>query len=547
MIWIDFVDKTMSDIFRTAEQENFSRIIEAHIASPDAPLLAEGATGLGKTRAYLVPLLKAAAAGKRVAIILPTHQLIDQLLASSDITVCDPGGITIKAFRPKRFFDSSSDYAEHRNSAIESDVLVCTSASVIIDQRLAGQYNGVTDRDYMLFDEADQLPEVASLQSDREVSAQAFKDLNIKVFSAEQAATDLLNKKHVEPEDRAAARIIIEALEEPAWYHTAGLTDDGGIRLFHRLPGRLLKKISNGNKVAFISATLSISNKFDDFKRSMGITMESRFSTILEPNHHGSLVFHLQDKHPLDSDEWQDELRSTLFDAERPALVVTPSHDLSMKLGEMFPEAVVRQREETTAEAALRLPDDGMLIAAGAWAGLDTPIQWLSVVIPRIPFPRPEVLDDNIESHYLNIKNTATRRMRQVIGRGLRRPDAKCSIYLHDPRWKQVESFVPARFVDEWNTKKSYSEGRQIQVTLSKSERSSYLRKLAIKHYGLKCYACDLVPRSPNQIDIHHKEPIAEGERETTIEDLVPLCANCHRLAHSETPPLTVDFLRELV
>ncbi|MBT5153279.1 MAG: hypothetical protein HOM44_04260 [Gammaproteobacteria bacterium] len=56
-----------------------------------------------------------------------------------------------------------------------------------------------------------------------------------------------------------------------------------------------------------------------------------------------------------------------------------------------------------------------------------------------------------------------------------------------------------------------------------------------------------MVPRSPNQIDIHHKEPIAEGKRETTIDDLVPLCANCHRLAHSETPPLTVDFLRELV
>ncbi|HIE85539.1 MAG TPA: hypothetical protein EYP91_01585 [Gammaproteobacteria bacterium] len=51
----------------------------------------------------------------------------------------------------------------------------------------------------------------------------------------------------------------------------------------------------------------------------------------------------------------------------------------------------------------------------------------------------------------------------------------------------------------------------------------------------------------PTRLIYTIKEPIAEGKRETTIEDLVPLCANCHRLAHSEAPPLTVDFLRELV
>ena len=47
--------------------------------------------------------------------------------------------------------------------------MICTSASVIIDQRLDGHYNGVTQRDYLLFDEADQLADVAALQSAREL------------------------------------------------------------------------------------------------------------------------------------------------------------------------------------------------------------------------------------------------------------------------------------------------------------------------------------------------------------------------------------------
>ena len=59
--------------------------------------------------------------------------------------------------------------------------------------------------------------------------------------------------------------------------------------------------------------------------------------------------------------------------------------------------------------------------------------------------------------------------------------------------------------------------------------------------------ACDLSPKTANQIDIHHLDPIAEGERKTTLDDLIPLCANCHRLAHSERPCLTLDEIKALL
>jgi hypothetical protein len=70
------------------------------------------------------------------------------------------------------------------------------------------------------------------------------------------------------------------------------------------------------------------------------------------------------------------------------------------------------------------------------------------------------------------------------------------------------------------------------------------LRRKALKLYGLKCCACDFVPKTSNQIDVHHLDPIAEGVRKTTLEDLIPLYANCHRLEHSETPPLPIDAIK---
>ena len=46
-------------------------------------------------------------------------------------------------------------------------------------------------------------------------------------------------------------------------------------------------------------------------------------------------------------------------------------------------------------EAAQRLGPDGVLIAAGAGAGLDTPTVWALIVVPKIPFSAPTVLKAN--------------------------------------------------------------------------------------------------------------------------------------------------------
>ena len=535
--------------FRSKEQANFSKLLAAHLQSPDKPLLLEGATGLGKTRAYLYPLLQAASEGKRVAIILPTRQLIEQLLNSTDLNVCNLNSVNVQAFIPKRYFETQDDYKAQREVAIQASVMLCTSASVIIDQRLGGQYNGVTERDYLLFDEADQLPDVAALQSDVSISSETLRDLGVVPESALQAVKDLLNIADLEPEDRAAAKIILDAINNPFWFNKVGIDSDGGVSLYHELPGRLLKRTANKPNSAFISATLTVANKFDDFQRTMGIDVVSLNSGAVEPAHHGILSFAISSAFAVNSEEWESSVLCEIVDAPKPCLVVTSSYELSKTLVEKSSSAISRNQEldETASQAALRLLNDDTkdtLIATAAWAGLDTPVVWKSIIIPKIPFPPPVTLDGNVESHYISSRNAAIRRMRQVIGRGLRSADAECSIIICDPRWSKIESFVPARFQQAWQSKRTYSEGAVRQVILSKAERDGYLRKAALKKYGLVCHVCDWRPKTSNQIQIHHLDPIAEGERKTTLDDVIPLCGNCHLFAHSATPPLTISFMR---
>ena len=167
----------------------------------DAPLLLEGGTGLGKTRAYLAALK--GFRGK-VAIVLPTHQLIEQLIISSDLKAV---GIEVKAFRPRRMFDTQADYDLQKDEASAASVMICTSASVIIDQRLSGGYNGATQRDYILFDEADALPDAAALQKDLEISVFEIKDAGVKTAVAANALDELIDKT-ADTELKAKARII---------------------------------------------------------------------------------------------------------------------------------------------------------------------------------------------------------------------------------------------------------------------------------------------------------------------------------------------------
>jgi Rad3-related DNA helicase len=401
----------------------------------------------------------------------------------------------------------------------------------------------------LLFDEADQLPSAAALQSDMEIKGAALSELGVRGDTTRELAEAVVASKEAEPEQRAAARMILEALDEPAWFHTAGKTDDGGIILWHRLPGRLLRRTANQPNVAFISATLTIGGRFDDFRRALGIQNESELSGLIEPERHGAVEFRTVRTHAIDAEGWLEMVATTVKQADGPALVVTPSFDLANKIGELVQGAVVRQRDEAVGDAMARLVSSDVLIAAAAWAGLDAPVKWRSIIVPVVPFERPTIIDEQHESRYIDSRNTAVRRLRQVIGRGLRSPDARCTVYFLDPRVLKLPTFWPTRFASAWEGRPrdpAAVEGTRGEVVLSKAERDPSLRRRTLNHYGLHCQACGLVPKVAQQIEVHHLDPISEGVRRTRLEDLRPLWRNCHSLAHSTNPPMPVEIVAKI-
>lgn len=497
--------------FRSTEQAEFAAILAKHMQVQDAPLLLEGGTGIGKTRAYLHAV---AHSTQRVAIVLPTHQLIDQLLASTDLATV---GLEVVDFRPAAMFDHRADYEARRAAAQAARVMVCTSAAVIIDQRLRGEYCGALDRDYLVFDEADQLPEMAALQSDMRITRAELAEAGITFTDIPGTLRRVSEAppRVVEPEMRAAARVMLEVLEDPQPWQRVGLDDDGTVVLSHRLPGRLLTRLANRPGVAFISATLTVSDRFDNFRTVMGIGGISRLSCSIEPRHHGQLQFQL---HPLEvgSPEWFDTTVETILEAPRPTLVATTSHELTARLQ----EAVGDQ--------------EGLLIKAGAWAGLDAPVPWRSIVVPTVPFGQPVVLDGEVVSSYLDARTMAQRRLRQVIGRGLRSPEADCLVIVLDQRAAKVGQFVPSRFLGAWTSRREFSEGERSEVVLSKAERDPRLKEAALKHYGCKCRweGCEVTQK--HMLDVHHLDPISEGARRTTLADVTVLCKNHHAEAHHQ-------------
>lgn len=104
----------------------------------------------------------------------------------------------------------------------------------------------------------------------------------------------------------------------------------------------------------------------------------------------------------------------------------------------------------------------------------------------------------------------------------------------------------------------AYAEGKVVVRTVRERQRSRQLvtdakTRFRATHDGkLFCEVCGFdfdQFYGIDYIEAHHTEPIASLEKETenTVESLVMLCANCHRAAHSRTPPYNLEELRKLM
>lgn len=116
-----------------------------------------------------------------------------------------------------------------------------------------------------------------------------------------------------------------------------------------------------------------------------------------------------------------------------------------------------------------------------------------------------------------------------------------------------VKSDIEAQQVEEGNR----IEGTKKAYLVNKYERDPKNRKKAIEIHGLNCYACGFNfedvygERGTDFIEIHHIKPLSKLEEAVEINpktDLVPLCANCHRMVHRRKDNvLNIEELKKLI
>lgn len=84
-------------------------------------------------------------------------------------------------------------------------------------------------------------------------------------------------------------------------------------------------------------------------------------------------------------------------------------------------------------------------------------------------------------------------------------------------------------------------EGGRYAVISTAIERNPWARQRCIQHFGCKCFVCEFDfekiwgDLGRGYIHVHHKIALSQmtAEHEVDpIEDLVPLCPNCHAMAH---------------
>lgn len=101
-----------------------------------------------------------------------------------------------------------------------------------------------------------------------------------------------------------------------------------------------------------------------------------------------------------------------------------------------------------------------------------------------------------------------------------------------------------------------YFEGAKKQINVNKYERSRAARDKCIDHYGPLCSVCEFDfakfygDIGKDFIHVHHMVPISDigsTYELDPVEDLRPICPNCHAMIHRSNPCISIADLKKLI
>lgn len=101
-----------------------------------------------------------------------------------------------------------------------------------------------------------------------------------------------------------------------------------------------------------------------------------------------------------------------------------------------------------------------------------------------------------------------------------------------------------------------YFEGGLNRIEVNRYERNPVNRELCLAANGYQCRICGFDFEKVygtighNFIHVHHIDPVSEHKEEYVIDpvnDLIPVCPNCHAMLHRSDPPFRPEELKAII
>ena len=260
--------------------------------------------------------------------------------------------------------------------------------------------------------------------------------------------------------------------------------DPPSLAVVHREPVRLLRRLlARSGSAFFVSATLAAPSATptpNEFLRVLGIApgmrscarLNSAGWADLEPRRHGRMRFRFADRavpgpfkrdgaDPVAHPAHLRYVARAIEEARRSGrvLVLCTSYGLAKALAARVADVVLHARGTRLAGCldAFRASERAVLLTPAAWSGVSLPGLVDHVVIPRIPY-RPHAVRDEARRGFLarlglsadtaerlvarDRGSAARRKLAQGIGRGIRGPEERCTVWLLDPRFPLPQSLA---------------------------------------------------------------------------------------------------------
>ncbi len=125
---------------------------------------------------------------------------------------------------------------------------------------------------------------------------------------------------------------------------------------------------------------------------------------------------------------------------------------------------------------------------------------------------------------------------------------------LDNGRYNEQNDLFPEEVI--FSSKENLFEGSVREIIVNAYERDPVARQRCIDYHGLNCSVCQFNFEEQygvlgkGFIHVHHLKPLSEiGEKYEVnpIDDLRPVCPNCHGMVHKKKPPYSIEELQRII